>query len=84
VLRARELGCVQRHGRSARQRARILARHIIPTMLPAVTVQATLDIGRAILAEAGSGFFGWMFSRPRPAGGRCSITDGDICSTRRT
>jgi ABC-type dipeptide/oligopeptide/nickel transport system permease subunit len=48
---------------------RILARHIIPTALPAVTVQATLGMGGAILAEAALSFLGLGVQPPTPSWG---------------
>jgi peptide/nickel transport system permease protein len=71
VLRAREFEFVQAARRSARRHPRILVKHIIPTALPAVTVQATLGMGGAILAEAALSFSVSAFSRRRQAGAPC-------------
>ena len=48
---------------------RILLRHVIPTTLPAVTVQATLGMGAAILNEASLSFLGLGVQPPTPSWG---------------
>jgi peptide/nickel transport system permease protein len=69
VLRARELEFVQAARAIGATTIRILARHIIPTTLPAVTVQATLGMGGAILAEAALSFLGLGVQPPTPSWG---------------
>ena len=69
VLRARELEFVQAARALGATIPRILARHIIPTALPAVTVQATLGMGGAILAEAALSFLGLGVQPPTPSWG---------------
>jgi peptide/nickel transport system permease protein len=69
VLRARELEFVQAARALGAPIPRILARHIIPTALPAVTVQATLGMGGAILAEAALSFLGLGVQPPTPSWG---------------
>src|SRR5918994_608252 len=69
VLRARELEFVQAARALGADVPRILARHIIPTALPAVTVQATLGMGGAILAEAALSFLGLGVQPPTPSWG---------------
>jgi peptide/nickel transport system permease protein len=69
VLRARELEFVQAARALGATTARILARHIIPTTLPAVTVQATLGMGGVILAEASLSFLGLGVQPPTPSWG---------------
>jgi peptide/nickel transport system permease protein len=69
VLRARELEFVQAARALGAATPRILARHIIPTALPAVTVQATLGMGGAILAEAALSFLGLGVQPPTPSWG---------------
>ena len=69
VLRAREFEFVQAARALGATTARILARHIIPTALPAVTVQATLGMGGAILAEASLSFLGLGVQPPTPSWG---------------
>ena len=69
VLRTRELEFVQAARALGASTARILARHVIPTTLPAVTVQATLGMGGAILAEASLSFLGLGVQPPTPSWG---------------
>ena len=69
VLRARELEFVQAARALGATIPRILTRHIIPTALPAVTVQATLGMGGAILAEAALSFLGLGVQPPTPSWG---------------
>ncbi|MBI2829389.1 MAG: ABC transporter permease [Acidobacteria bacterium] len=69
VLRARELEFVQAARALGATTSRILRRHIIPTTLPAVTVQATLGMGGAILAEAALSFLGLGVQPPTPSWG---------------
>jgi peptide/nickel transport system permease protein len=69
VLRARELEFVQAARALGASTPRILMRHIIPTALPAVTVQATLGMGGAILAEASLSFLGLGVQPPTPSWG---------------
>ena len=69
VLRARELEFVQAARALGASTPRVLARHVIPTTLPAVTVQATLGMGGAILAEASLSFLGLGVQPPTPSWG---------------
>ena len=69
VLRARELEFVQAARALGAPTSRILTRHIIPATLPAVTVQATLGMGGAILAEAALSFLGLGVQPPTPSWG---------------
>ena len=69
VLRARELEFVQAARALGATTTRILVRHVIPTTLPAVTVQATLGMGGAILAEAALSFLGLGVQPPTPSWG---------------
>lgn len=81
VLRAREFEFVQAARALGADTTRILARHIIPTTLPAVSVQATLGMGGAILAEAALSFLGLGVQPPTPSwgtmlnGGRLHLLD---------
>ena len=68
ALRTRELEFVQAARALGATTSRILTRHVIPTTLPAVTVQATPGMGGAILAEAALSFLAWAFNR-RPSWG---------------
>src|SRR5258705_9163706 len=69
VLRAREFEFVQAARALGANIPRILVKHIIPTALPAATVQATLGMGGAILAEAALSFLGLGVQPPRPSWG---------------
>lgn len=69
VLRAREFEFVQAARALGATTSRILVRHIIPSTLPAVTVQATLGMGGAILAEAALSFLGLGVQPPTPSWG---------------
>ncbi|MBI4266482.1 MAG: ABC transporter permease [Acidobacteria bacterium] len=69
VLRSREFDFVQAARALGATTPRILARHIIPTTLPAVSVQATLGMGGAILAEAALSFLGLGVQPPTPSWG---------------
>jgi peptide/nickel transport system permease protein len=69
VLRARELEFVQAARALGASTPRVLLRHVIPTTLPAVSVQATLGMGGAILAEASLSFLGLGVQPPTPSWG---------------
>ncbi len=81
VLRARELEFVQAARALGAGATRILLRHVIPTTLPAVMVQATLGMAGAILAEAALSFLGLGVQPPAPSwgtmlsGGRLHLLD---------
>ena len=81
VLRAREFEFVQAARALGASTARILVRHVIPTTLPAVMVQATLGMAGAILAEAALSFLGLGVQPPAPSwgtmlnGGRLHLLD---------
>jgi peptide/nickel transport system permease protein len=81
VLRTRELEFVQAARALGASTARILIRHIIPTTIPAVMVQATLGMAGAILAEAALSFLGLGVQPPAPSwgtmlnGGRLHLLD---------
>jgi len=69
VLRARELEFVQAARALGATTLRILVRHVVPSALPAVTVQATLGMGGAVLAEAALSFLGLGVQPPTPSWG---------------
>ncbi len=69
VLRARELEFVQAARALGATTRRVLVRHVIPSTLPAVSVQATLGMGGAILAEAALSFLGLGVQPPTPSWG---------------
>jgi peptide/nickel transport system permease protein len=81
ALRAREFDYVQAARALGAGSARILCRHIIPTALPAVVVQATLGMAGAILGESALSFLGLGVQPPTPSwgtmlnGGRAHILD---------
>lgn len=69
VLRVRELEYVMAARALGATTTRVLVRHVIPATLPAVTVQATLGLGGAILAEASLSFLGLGVQPPTPSWG---------------
>ena len=69
VLRAREFEFVQAARALGASTSRILVHHIVPSVLPAVTVQATLGMAGAILAEASLSFLGLGVQPPTPSWG---------------
>jgi len=81
VLKARELEFVQAARALGAGTPRILLRHVIPTTMPAVMVQATLGMAGAILAEASLSFLGLGVQPPTPSwgtmlnGGRLHLLD---------
>jgi peptide/nickel transport system permease protein len=81
VLRAREFEFVQAARALGASTTRILVRHVVPTTLPAVMVQATLGMAGAILAEASLSFLGLGVQPPTPSwgtmlnGGRLHLLD---------
>lgn len=81
VLRARELDYVTAARALGAGTLRLLAQHVLPTTLPAVTVQATLGMAGAILSEAALSFLGLGVQPPTPSwgtminGGRAHLLD---------
>jgi peptide/nickel transport system permease protein len=69
ALRAREFEFVQAARASGAGAARIVMRHILPTAIPAVVVQATLGMAGAIIAEAALSFLGLGVQPPTPSWG---------------
>ena len=69
VLKLRELEYVQAARALGARSVRILVRHIVPATLPAVTVQATLGMAGAIIAEASLSFLGLGVQPPTPSWG---------------
>jgi peptide/nickel transport system permease protein len=69
ALRAREFDFVQAARALGAGSARIVVRHILPTALPAVVVQATLGMAGAIIAEASLSFLGLGVQPPTPSWG---------------
>lgn len=81
VLRARELEYVQAARALGAATTRILWRHVIPSAIPAIIVQATLGMAGAIIGEASLSFLGLGVQPPTPSwgtmltGGRSHILD---------
>lgn len=81
VLRAREFEYVTAARALGAGTVRILARHVLPTALPPLLVQATLGMAGAILAEAALSFLGLGVQPPTPSwgtminGGRVHLLD---------
>jgi peptide/nickel transport system permease protein len=81
VLRAREFEYVVAARALGASTWRALTRHVLPTALPAVTVQATLGMAGAILSEAALSFLGLGVQPPTPSwgtminGGRAHLLD---------
>jgi peptide/nickel transport system permease protein len=69
ALRARELDFVQAARALGAGAPRIVLRHVLPTALPAVVVQATLGMAGAIIAEAALSFLGLGVQPPTPSWG---------------
>ncbi len=69
ALRAREFEFVQAARACGASSARIVLRHILPTALPTVVVQATLGMAGAIIAEAALSFLGLGVQPPTPSWG---------------
>src|SRR5688572_2490739 len=69
VLRAREFEYVIAARALGAGTWRALTKHVLPTALPAVTVQATLGMAAAILSEAALSFLGLGVQPPTPSWG---------------
>jgi len=81
VLRAREFEYVEAARALGASATRILWKHVIPTAIPVVVVQATLGMAGAIIGEASLSFLGLGVQPPTPSwgtmlnGGRAHILD---------
>lgn len=81
VLRARELEYVVAARALGASTWRVLLRHVLPSALPAVSVQSTLGMAGAILSEAALSFLGLGVQPPTPSwgtminGGRAHLLD---------
>jgi peptide/nickel transport system permease protein len=69
ALRAREFEFVQAARALGARAPRIVLRHVLPTALPSVVVQATLGMAGAIIAEAALSFLGLGVQPPTPSWG---------------
>ena len=81
VLRVREFEYVQAARAIGATAPRVLFRHIVPTALPVVVVQATLGMAGAVISEAALSFLGLGVQPPTPSwgtmlnGGRTHLLD---------
>lgn len=81
VLRAREFEYVTAARALGAGTVRILARHVLPSAMPPLLVQATLGMAGAILSEAALSFLGLGVQPPTPSwgtminGGRVHLLD---------
>jgi peptide/nickel transport system permease protein len=81
VLKAREFDYVQAARALGARTPRVLWRHVVPSAIPAVVVQATLGMAGAIIGEAALSFLGLGVQPPTPSwgtmlnGGRAHILD---------
>jgi peptide/nickel transport system permease protein len=69
VLRIRELEYVQAARAIGATTPRVLVRHVVPATLSSVTVQATIGMAGAIIAEASLSFLGLGVQPPTPSWG---------------
>lgn len=69
ALRVRELEYVTAARASGATTTRILWRHVVPAVLPALSVQATLGMAGAMLSEASLSFLGLGVQPPTPSWG---------------
>jgi peptide/nickel transport system permease protein len=81
VLRAREFEYVQAARALGADSSRVLLRHVVPTAMPAIVVQATLGMAGAVISEAALSFLGLGVQPPTPSwgmmlsGGRVHLLD---------
>ncbi|MGH9384713.1 MAG: ABC transporter permease [Vicinamibacterales bacterium] len=81
VLRAREFDYVSAARALGAGTPRILIRHVLPSAMPTVVVQATLGMAGAMLSEAALSFLGLGVQPPTPSwgtminGGRAHLLD---------
>ena len=75
VLVVRELEYVQAMRALGARDPRIIARHVLPAIVPPVVIAATLGVAAAIMAEAGLSFLGLGVRPPTPSWGSM-ISDG--------
>ena len=70
TLSVRELNYVEAAQALGATHSRILARHILPNVVPVVIVTASVQIGAVILAESSLSFLGFGTPPPFPSWGR--------------
>lgn len=66
---------------SGKTRFRIVAGHIFPNLLPALLIQAAIQVSLAILAEAGLAYVGLGAQPPAPDWGRMLQSAGTLIDT---
>lgn len=69
VLQIREMEFVAAAEASGLPRSKVLLRHVLPNVLPILTVQLSLGMAGAILAEASLSFLGLGIQPPTPSWG---------------
>lgn len=69
VLRFRQREFVTAAAALGARHARLLGRHVMPNVVPTITVAATFGIARAIMAEAALSFLGLGIQPPTPSWG---------------
>ena len=69
VLSVKERGFVQAAISCGASDARVICRHVLPEVFPAVVVMATLDMGKLLLAISGLSFLGLGQQPPAPSWG---------------
>ena len=69
VLKTREFDYVQAARALGARTPRVLWRHVIPSAIPAIVVQATLGMAGAIIGEASLSFLGLGVQPPTPSWG---------------
>jgi peptide/nickel transport system permease protein len=81
VLRAREFEYVQAARALGATTSRLLLRHVVPSTLPTIVVQATLGMAGVVISEAALSFLGLGVQPPTPSwgtmlsGGRVHLLD---------
>lgn len=81
TLVLKELGFVESARAQGASTARIIAVHVLPNVLPAILVLATLQMGWAILTEAALSFLGAGVPPPAPAWGSMVAEGRDLLET---
>jgi peptide/nickel transport system permease protein len=64
ALKLRELEYMDAARALGARSTRLMLRHMVPNLLPVIIVQATLDVGGAILTEAALSFLGFGIQPP--------------------
>ncbi len=77
VMVQKEIGYVEGSVALGASRLRLIFRHILPNIVPAITVMATLELPRVILMLAGLGFIGLGAQPPVLEWGRLMVSARD-------